>query len=114
MVMGGTVDVSRNRIAAPPQDSSASLITFAETLSVVSLNQTTRAIYNMSFAGQWSKADTLGTPPAASLCREIGNQVLYEEAAGPYAAMREILELCSRKLLQLPEAADDGSDDLWF
>jgi hypothetical protein len=120
MVIGATVDVSRNRIASSVEDVSASLITFAEALSVVTLNQTTRGIYTNtavdtfegvdihvdSTAYPKNKIDALAAPPASSLSREFGNQVLYEEADHLRSAMKNTLVFCSQKLLQLPEVAD--------
>jgi hypothetical protein len=106
MVIGATLDVSRNRIASSVEDVSASLITFAEALSVVSLNQTTRSIYTTTAVDTFAGTDALAAPPASSLSREFGNQVLYEEADHLRSAMKSTLTFCSQKLLQLPEAAD--------
>jgi hypothetical protein len=108
MVIGATVDVSRNRIAAPVQDANASLITFAEAFSIVSLNQTTRGIYTTHLVNSWTDGtiDSLGVPPNGSLSREVGNQVLYEESDALKANMRSMLYFCSKKLLSLPDAGD--------
>lgn len=102
LAMGGTLDVSRNRIASGIGDVAFSLVSFAEGMSVVAQNQTTRDVLPVTLVESADTTDRSGASPHGGFNRLINNQVLFQGGLADPTVVKGMVKNVFAQLIRLP------------